>query len=84
MKLTDCSETSLNLAKRKVQRDTVLPPQNSHQMYPNLLRLTGRLGGVPLHERLEAENNTLLTGQVFPQAEVVGPQVYPLNFTQSN
>ena len=37
--------------------------------------MIGRPGGIPLHERVQTENDSMLACQVFPQAEMVGPQV---------
>ena len=42
----------------------------------SILSLIGRPGGVPLHERLTTKVNSVLSCQVFSQAEMVGPQVY--------
>ena len=46
------------------------------KMPSNLSSLIGQPGGVPLHERLTTKVNSVLSYQVFSQAEMVGPQVY--------
>ena len=79
MRLIDCSESSLRLAKRKVviiSFSDITLHCIKHGLIINFLQ--GAHGGVSLHGWVEAQNNSMLSCQIFSQAQVVGSQVFAL------